>query len=261
MVPESTSEAGPISRGRDSPVRGGVHRAVAAEYCPVQGEPFTGEHCDARIRHHRLRRKQLLAALRHHPHMVGLHGQQSLDGAAALLHRHPLEHLAHLVKQHDGGRFRRLPDAQGPHGGNGHEEVLVQHPPPQQVPQRVPQHVIAGGAIGSQVETQLQAAVRWSQQGGAERQEGNPQPDLKKGQGPGFRDGLPITPQQLDAGLDGINQRPGPIDGLGQGVRGGALHQQGAGGEVQGEAGVGVQAGQRLLDFSAQWAQPRPPRV
>ena len=77
---------------------------------------------------------------------------QFRDGAAALAHGHALEQLTDLVEEHDLHTLAVAAQQNGPHGGHGHEEILVKDLPVDDAQHRLAQHVITDDEIGGHIE-------------------------------------------------------------------------------------------------------------
>ena len=107
---------------------GGVQGGSALQHFTVQGDPLAGadHHHGAHLhvlRVHLLQR----AVLQLQVGGVGADVHEGGDGLAGLAHGVVLEELAGLVEEHDKDRLGVLPGGEGPHGGQGHEEVFVEN--------------------------------------------------------------------------------------------------------------------------------------
>ena len=109
-----------------------------------------------------------------HVGVVGADVHQAGDGLAGLAHGVALEQLAHLVEQHDEHGLGVLAlaeeaGAKGPHRGQGHEEVLVEHLAVGDVADSPPEHVPADDEVGGQKQGEAPKALIGHQYRGDEQ--------------------------------------------------------------------------------------------
>ena len=95
--------------------------------------------------------------------VIGRNVHHGCDGFAGLAHGVALEQLADLVEQHHGATFRhrRLRVGERDHGecadgGDGHEQVLVEHLAVFDVAGCPQQHIVAGDEVRHEVQREQQ---------------------------------------------------------------------------------------------------------
>ena len=159
---------------------GGVQGGSALQHLSVQGDPLAGLD-DDHVPHRHVLRVHLLngTVLRFQVGGVGADVHQGGDGLAGLAHGVVLEQLSHLVEEHHEHRLAVLPGAEGAHGGQGHEEILVKDLAVCDVADGPPYDVPADDEVGDEIQR-------------PRRQRPGPLPcpaDGKQGDGGGQRDG------------------------------------------------------------------------
>ena len=152
---------------------GGVQGGGTLQHRAVQGHPLAGLHHDDGSHLHVLRVCLLQGTVL--PLQVGGVGadiHQGGDGLAGAAHGIVLEQLTHLVEEHDEDGLGVLAGGEGAHGGQGHEEVLVEDLAVSDVAEGLPQNVPANDPIGDQIEQKpeggpaVQRAARCRPSGG-----------------------------------------------------------------------------------------------
>ena len=146
---------------------GGVQSGGALDYLAVQGYPLAGLYHDNRANGNVLRVYLLnFAVLPFQVGGVGTNVHQGGDGLPGLTHGIVLEQLAHLVEQHDEHGFGVFRCGEGTHGGQGHQEVFVEHLAVFDVADGLVQHIPADDGVGRQVaQGGQQALLRQHAQG------------------------------------------------------------------------------------------------
>ena len=134
---------------------GGVHHGLALQHHAIQGDTLPGFHGDGIPHRHFLRVHLGQLAVPLHVGVVRANVHEAGDGFPGFAHGVALEQLPHLVEQHDEHGLGVLAlaeksGAEGPHRGQGHEEVLVEHLAMGDVPGGLPQHIPADDKIGRQ---------------------------------------------------------------------------------------------------------------
>ena len=132
---------------------GGVQGGDTLQHRAVQGHPLAGLHHDDGPHLHVLRVCLLQGTVL--PLQVGGVGadiHQGGDGLAGAAHGIVLKQLTHLVEEHDEDGLGALAGGEGAHGGQGHEEVLVEDLAVSDVAGGLPQDVPANDPIGDQIE-------------------------------------------------------------------------------------------------------------
>ena len=133
----------------------GVDGAAALQHNAVQGDFFAGADQDHVAHGHGVRVHLLHAFTGLQVGVIGADVHQGGDVFPALAHRVALEQLADLVEQHNGGGLPVLLQGQRAHGGDGHEEVLVEDLALHHAQEGLAQHVIADDQIGNEIQRQL----------------------------------------------------------------------------------------------------------
>ena len=149
--------------------RGGVHLAHAGEHHRVQRHALAGADADLLADLYLRRVDRRIRAVPQDERLLRLDRQQRLDLLARAAHGVVLEALAHLVKQHDGAALVDFADRNRRQGGDGHQEILVQHAAPAHGAHRGAQHAEARDDITG--EQQQRFRQRRNRQQHARRKE------------------------------------------------------------------------------------------
>ena len=144
---------------------GGVQGGSAFHDHAVDGHPLTGLHHDDRADLHIVRVHLLqLAVLALNVGVVRADIHQAGNALAALAHGHALEQLADLVEDDNGAAFHVVAQREGTHGGNGHQEALIEGLAVLDAQQCLAQHGPAHHQIRNAVQRQLHRRGELGQQ-------------------------------------------------------------------------------------------------
>ena len=85
---------------------------------------------------------------------IRAHGQHRGNAAAGFFHRHIVEQLSHLIKQHNRRALREIAHGKGAHGRHRHKQVFIQRPAAHKVLNGAPKHIVARNKISRNIKQQ-----------------------------------------------------------------------------------------------------------
>ena len=135
-----------------------VQIGAALQHHAVQRHPLAGLDQNLIAHGHFVRVHLLYLAVLFQVGVVGADVHQRGNALAALAHSVVLEQFAHLVEQHNRRALVVVAQGHRTHGGNGHQEVLVEHLAVENAAHGFFQHVVADDKVGHQIQRQLQQA-------------------------------------------------------------------------------------------------------